>query len=552
MDTNNAPDALRALQHILDALWGRDPELRRSIGVLARWVAELAESGAAGAAAAPSSADSSPAPTPPPAPALNGDATPALSPPSLPPTPTLPVTVTNHDPRTRTSAGVVPLRIGDAVVQVPVAGTTAEIGRARQAAPPPVPGEAPARDADPAHPRSEPNLELIAARCDLKAEACRVYIDRRRAWGDAELEPALVDRIRVMVAKAKSMESCFLWMVYPNQTQPPDAGLTLIAECYANLASACRLVLAVRGGKREGAVLDALQLLAEARSALRAALSDTWLVRDDHDVEDSFAWLRRVTETESRYVPRYMRLDDVADPTAWPDLRARLDAEHARVSKAAQADKAAAAAFNRLAYEFRKRREEPEALAHHEQKIRAALDELASLRVRARDPRWARALAEIAADPTLPAPDHPLLNAAADAAEDESAPDEPAPAQRVYGPSVARVRAALAGRKAVLIGGSNYPHQGDNLVKAFGVDLDWVRVNEHASAEPIVTAVGRPGVSLVLVMVKLAGHHHIDEARAACDRAGVPCVMLKAGVNPERVAADILEQASRALGLGEG
>ena len=59
----------------------------------------------------------------------------------------------------------------------------------------------------------------------------------------------------------------------------------------------------------------------------------------------------------------------------------------------------------------------------------------------------------------------------------------------------------------------------------------------------------RPNTAVVLLLIKLTGHQHADEARDYARRAGVPCISMKSGYNPEQVADAVLEQAAEQLGL---
>jgi len=51
----------------------------------------------------------------------------------------------------------------------------------------------------------------------------------------------------------------------------------------------------------------------------------------------------------------------------------------------------------------------------------------------------------------------------------------------------------------------------------------------------------------VVILVKLCGHHHVDEARTWARACGKAFVMLPAGYNPEQIATQVLEQASGRL-----
>ena len=127
-------------------------------------------------------------------------------------------------------------------------------------------------------------------------------------------------------------------------------------------------------------------------------------------------------------------------------------------------------------------------------------------------------------------------------------PEEPAE-PRGWSETVQTVRGLLEGGAAVVIGGERRQEAVDRLVDAFGLErVDWVELVEHGPGEPMRAPIARDDVRLVLVITKLTGHVHADEARAYAEAAGKPWVMLEAGYNPERVAYDVLQQAGERLG----
>jgi len=51
----------------------------------------------------------------------------------------------------------------------------------------------------------------------------------------------------------------------------------------------------------------------------------------------------------------------------------------------------------------------------------------------------------------------------------------------------------------------------------------------------------------VIVLARLTGHHHADEARDYAREADVPVVTMPGGYNPEQVAEQVLQQAGDRL-----
>ncbi|MBL8991014.1 MAG: hypothetical protein JNJ48_05470 [Phycisphaerae bacterium] len=151
------------------------------------------------------------------------------------------------------------------------------------------------------------------------------------------------------------------------------------------------------------------------------------------------------------------------------------------------------------------------------------------------------------AEPPSPTPAlSAALMAASVARREPGAEEEPEP--RRYSATVERVRAWLRGARVVLVGGAVYEHARQRLIDAFELgELEWVSIREHASSAPLESAVARPDTRLVLALVKLAGHQHIDDARRWARQHGRPLVMVPGGYNPEQVAAEIAAQVSDRL-----
>ena len=141
------------------------------------------------------------------------------------------------------------------------------------------------------------DLQLIDARCRLKAEGARWAAARRRSLQDgvdyyAEIEP----RDREIISKAKTLEDCFLWMNHSSAPVPADLRLwDDVAGCFEAAAMAVAVLRQVieNGEKYRGFLEKAVDLAAEAQSALRGAVE---MVdgKPDSDQFKIFHWLRRV------------------------------------------------------------------------------------------------------------------------------------------------------------------------------------------------------------------------------------------------------------------
>jgi hypothetical protein len=131
---------------------------------------------------------------------------------------------------------------------------------------------------------------------------------------------------------------------------------------------------------------------------------------------------------------------------------------------------------------------------------------------------------------------------------EKAAQDRASAEPREWSSSVLSVRGLLRGKRMVIIGGERNAEAVQRLTQAFELkEAEWVELTEHGPGTPMRGPIYRPDTAVVIVIIKLTGHLHSEEARDYAAAAGKPCVMLSGGYNPERVAAEIMEQASARL-----
>ncbi len=530
---------------------GSEP-LRRTVGLIGKWLCEISENAANGecvsggqeaAAAMPSEQGAS------------------VVPPSGPPVRESEVVVRARVGDTvrglPVAQALVPLKIGDAKAHVPLMGTTEELGRARAAAfefeqggDSKTPGVA-----------GELDLKLIEERCRLKAASCRLFIERRAAEAGSEAERGVVSRMNEMLTRAKAMPGCFLWVFWRHERQPDDAALSRIAACYDAQAEGAALVRrmdeAPKGRRPDGEEAVAMGLLAEANSALRVALLGTWLTEDDKDQLETHLWLRRETASRRVFIPRFMSMSDPADPAGVDGVRARIADERKRFDDRTATAKGVKNALGHIRYHagqiVKNRGEES---ARDWSRIEDAARELEGMGVALTDTRIAGAVGPAAAALWRGEPaDGGVVSgivsrALAIGAGAGGEADDPAAGEvREWSGRVMEVRELLRGKRMVIIGGEPNVQAIERLTRAFELEeAEWVELTEHGSGEPMRAPINRPDTAVVVVIVKLTGHLHADEARGYASAAGKPCVLLSGGYNPERVAAEVLEQASARLG----
>lgn len=532
-------ELIEALAEALRPHLERSEPARRAARALGEWLVSVSDAagGESGVGEIPASRPSDAARSPEPA--------------SAAPVPAARSAPAFSDPSAR--RGIVPLRIGDATVHVPVAGTTLEIGRARQTA------QEEEEDASSDEARHAPqiDLSLVERRSRLKAESCRVYLERRAAMGvDALREHELTQRMSAMIAEAKSQTNCFLWVFFRERTPPPDATVERIGVAYEALAEAAALVRDAdeAGGER---LASCMALMAWASSALLQGMRLTWLKDPDIDQDEAHQWLRAESARRSIYLPRHMRLDDPAELGEAPEILAQVRA----ALRELQAEKDAAArieqAFKTIRYHVRRIGDGAGPIETRDrQKIVESIDRLLAEGVPASDPRFAG---------SIPAPLATALMeqsggataavfraaAARGSAEPEDEEQVDAGPPREWSERVLRVRDLLRGRRMVVIGGERRADAVERMVDAFALDgVDWVSLPEHGSGAPMRAPIFRAETAIVVALIRLAGHLHVDEARECAAAAGKPCVSAPAGYNPEQLAEAILTQASGQLSQG--
>ncbi|HYE63647.1 MAG TPA: hypothetical protein VD997_16770 [Phycisphaerales bacterium] len=119
--------------------------------------------------------------------------------------------------------------------------------------------------------------------------------------------------------------------------------------------------------------------------------------------------------------------------------------------------------------------------------------------------------------------------------------------------NVGAVRKLLAGSRIVLIGGEPRDDAVKRIEHAFALEeCDWTTVRDHASSAPLEAPIRRDETRLVLILIGLANHQTVDDVTAWCIKYGKPLVRLPGkGYNPERIAAEVLEQVSGKLEGGK-
>jgi hypothetical protein len=511
--TPDLPDEVRQLlDRLRDYLRDR-PDVRQGVAVVGRALAALADWSAPAEPAGiapPVPAPVAPAPEPKPVPVAEPTPPPAPEP-ARPPLASLLAGLLNPPPRT---------------------------------APAPAPPAAAA--AGPLAPRS---LGTIARRCHLKAEAAE-FVARRLGSGDPA-EPGKAD----LVGRANGLEDCYLWMLDDGDYSGRPRVWADLAGAFAAAAAAADLLQtfdAMPEAEARRVAHDVLYLAAEAQAVLFVAVADTGRRGRDQDQLELYIAIKDRTKAWGVFVNRFMTLDDPADPATGPDVARRAGELAATLRQSEERVRARKRLLGNLRFKSKRLREDPAGAAGEWPRVVEILEELVSgglpasnAEVRelllpvidrlpddvALTPAAALVLREIdrylAARPPEPGPDRP--------AEDPPTPE------------VAEVRALLAGREAVLIGGHVRPDRRAALIEAFGLaDLRWVTTPEHTSFTVFESDVARPETAVVLLATRWINHDY-QNVKQYCEEYGKPFVKLPAGYHPNQVAHQILAQVGNRL-----
>jgi hypothetical protein len=462
---------------------------------------------------------------------------------------------------------VVPLRIGDARIEVPVSGESRAVTAARDAAQ----LDAPRHDHEDDYLKQTAearaiDLGRISKRCRLKADSCLHQVLRQNQERESAEEYKSRQRMNELIATARSIPDCFLWMFFRKGAPSTDAQLRLIAGCYEAMADAIELCHAIEPLDEwvdQDQVRTALQLLATTSSGLRVALANTWLTQADIDQDEVHRWLKLVTAEHRYLVKHHMQLSDPADPEAdVADAHERARELHRTIEADRSRSEAAERLLKRGLYHAQRVRDaskspyDEEPPTHDCQKINEVVEGLVDLAPPDLDANI-RQIAGVVGPSMFShvvEPHDRLADAASrlDQERNKPRPDREStsqPAERTWSDSVLEVREMLAGSQIVVIGGEPRRDAIDRMRDAFGLDaVSWPELTEHGSAEPMRAPISSPQTRLVVVLIKLTGHEHAERARDFARQASVPSVLMPAGYNPEMIAAEVLRQASAQLG----
>ncbi|MDX1961749.1 MAG: hypothetical protein SFX18_01270 [Pirellulales bacterium] len=397
-----------------------------------------------------------------------------------------------------------------------------------------------------------PELSLIEARCRLKAEAARWAFTRQRLLGEgANYATDVEPKNREIIARAKELPNCFLWMCHSSAPAPSNMSMyDEVAGCFEVVADGLALVQQLEnGGETDEAALElALDLLAEAQSALRVAIQ----VIDgppDTDQREVFHWLRGAATAKQIFLQKYMRLDDPADPTRWHDLQNRIGAIQQRTEQSKSSRNNCKRLLGKVRYKAGQILKNPAQAAKEWESLIATICELiqGGLAPSNRDLRelLLPIIDELPEMETYPEELSRVLAEIDRFLAVTPPPETSSPTKQ--SPEVQEVSRLLQGKSLVLIGGDKRQGAYQALRDDFGLrELFWIETRAHESHENFEPYVARPDVAAVLLAIRWSSHSY-GEVKSFCDDYDKPLIRLPAGYNTNQVAAQIMQQASGRL-----
>jgi hypothetical protein len=393
-----------------------------------------------------------------------------------------------------------------------------------------------------------PDLMEIESRCRWKSEGARWAAERLRRireGNNIQINDPLPDE--EMAEWAERMTDCYYWTRATESSEEANLGLLDdLGGCFETVAEALELVRDVQE-KRSGGprVLERLlPLVSEAQSALRAALARLD-APDDPDQLEVFEWLKATAARHHLYIKRFMRADDLADPSRWSDLLARIESLPSGTRWSREQGSRIEQLKDRV-----QRIQAGEGTDEDWPAIIRGVDDLVAEKV-APSNREIRELLLSVLDDIPEAHDLPagcrLVLREIDRFLATRRTEARAPVAIESSAVVKEVAPLLRGQCVALIGGSRRRAAQEALKKALGlVELIWVETKEHQAVDTFIPMIARADVALVLLAIRWSSHAFGD-VRQFCDRFGKPLVRLPGGYSVNQVAAQILAQCSGQL-----
>ncbi|MDB5391041.1 MAG: hypothetical protein JWM11_6687 [Planctomycetaceae bacterium] len=398
----------------------------------------------------------------------------------------------------------------------------------------------------------ETDLGLIELRCRLKAEGCRWAATRRRLIADGahyatEIEP----KDRDIIARAKALTDCYLWMCQASGPAPSDLKLYEdVASCFEAIAEVLAVIRTIQDNSDayQTEFEKSLDLLAEAQSALRVAVTRLEYM-NDHDQLQVYNWLRNTAQTHQIFIRRFMRADDLGDPARSSDLISRVEAIDARLQESKNKEKKRKKLLGKIRHKLSEISNHSPGSEANWPAVIEIVEELVNDGMAPSNRELREMLAPVVEDwpEVLEVPRG--FQMVIREIDRFLATCPPPSVSIVAQPSteVREVARLLKGKTIILLGGDRRPHAYDSLKEAFGLkELIWIETREHESLAAFIPYVARSEVAVVLLAIRWASHSY-GEIKKCCEEYGKPMVRLPGGYNANQVAMQIVQQCSGQL-----
>jgi len=398
---------------------------------------------------------------------------------------------------------------------------------------------------------TDDDLDIIIERARLKAEGARWAVERdeRQREGDdfaTQIRPGDQD----VIQRARDLPHCFLWMNQSRgdvRNQADD--FLLIADCFGSLAESLVTLQATLQTDCRDTFRKSIDLVAEAQSALRMAVSRVE-EHPDSDQQMVYHWLRNRASVERFYIERYMRITDPADPERCDNVLEEARAFRETLGKSSKLVKQRSQLLGKARYHLNRLTQHDDAFDRGEwDRVVTTIDQLvqdttppSNVEIRETLLPYLDQIPEL----ELP-PGFQLVLREIDRWIASEAPVDSRPIGRDAPPEVQDVAELLSGRSIVLIGGEVRPAAKAAIEAAFNLKaVDWIATREHQSIAAFESHIARPEVALVVLAIRWSSHSFGD-VQKMCDAHGKPLVRLPAGYGTNQLARQILDQCGERL-----
>ena len=393
-------------------------------------------------------------------------------------------------------------------------------------------------------------LQVDAYRWSAKRQELK---SRRNLDFDADIKPT----DDALLARARKGKHWIRALKPDMQVFLPDL-LIRQAELYENTAQAVSLALLLEqsAGRTSETWVTPLQSIAEAQSACRNGINDLHRERDS-GLERLFDWLRGITDPVAGagvLVPRYMRLEDPADPNTWRRVRDELERLTSSLAAEAAKRKRVTKLWKKLNWDSKQLLEGigDEERQSNWQKVINTVDELCNLGIAKSDVRFREPLLQILEEAIGQESESAAWAATLDELDQEAerlanrSASSLQGQKRTYSDQVLQIANQLRDRVAVIVGGEPVEVHRQRIQDAFDLrELRWLASPKHASTASLETAVRRPDVDIVLILIRWMSHSTGYLLGPLCNELKLPLIRVKSGYNEERLAHDIAVQVGR-------